>query len=306
MASAEFMLAMLTLLRRWNKHTYVSDTGYMLTLRWYTPVEATLAMDRRPETDTRSTYREKTSFPSQSPVDAPGDGHRGEMSPEGDAAQILVRGLAHCFNNLFQALMSRAELLRIQAAADESLTAIASALVEDVERGAEVVRRLMLVANLGPRNRRRLDLNEVAAAAVAHCERHPRQGPRVVLEPDPVPCWIAGDRAQLEEVIADLVVNARDYSPPSGQVRVRTTSSQREVYLDVIDSGAGVPEEHVGRIFEPFLTTRRALGHDGLGLAVVRTVILAHGGRIALATSRGQGSRFRVVLPAWLPDRPPP
>ncbi len=212
-----------------------------------------------------------------------------------DAARTLVGGLAHSFNNLFQALLSRAELLRGMRWPERSAGQVVDALAADVQRGAEVIGKLVLIAQGCARVREQIDLNEIVLE-----DRIPFADPwpRVVTMLASGPCWVHGDREALVQAVGGLVANAVDYSPPSGQVILRTCCDNGAVYLEVTDRGPGVPKGIRGRICEPFFTTRRAEGHDGLGLSVASAVVAAHGGRLELEISPARGTTFRVMLPA--------
>jgi len=213
-----------------------------------------------------------------------------------DAAQTLVSGLAHSFNNLFQALLSRAELLRCMTWPERYAGEVVDALATDVQRGAEVVRKLVLIAGAYAYVRERTDLNEIVL--MMHRVFPADPGPQVRTMLAPAPCRVHGDREALGTAVASLVANALDFSPASGQVVVRTCCENRTVNLEVTDGGPGIPESIREKIYEPFFTTRRAEGHDGLGLSVACAVIAAHGGRLDLETSAARGTTFRVTLPA--------
>ncbi|NOZ95772.1 MAG: sensor histidine kinase [Acidobacteria bacterium] len=177
---------------------------------------------------------------------------------------------------------------------------MADALAADVQRGAEVIRKLVLIAQGRACVREQIDLNEIV---LEHRIPFADPGPRVLTMLAPGPCRVHGDREALMQVVAGLVANAIDYSPVSGQVILRTCCDNGTVYLEVTDRGPGIPESIREKIYDPFFTTRRAEGHDGLGLSVASAVIAAHGGRLELETSATRGTTFRVMLPASTASR---
>lgn len=111
---------------------------------------------------------------------------------------------------------------------------------------------------------------------------------------------IRGNRGQLGQVFLNLIMNAAQAIPPGtdGRITVRLFSRAGEVAVQVEDNGAGIPEDQQARIFEPFVTTKRAGEGTGLGLAIVDDIVRRHGGRVELRSKVGEGSTFTVWLPA--------
>lgn len=108
---------------------------------------------------------------------------------------------------------------------------------------------------------------------------------------------VEGDEERLGEVVINLGVNAIQFTPKGGLVRVRVTDAGSEVTLEVVDTGVGIPPAALPGIFERYQQARRDRGGSGLGLAIVRGVVEAHGGRVAVESGEGKGTRFTVTLP---------
>jgi PAS domain S-box-containing protein len=125
---------------------------------------------------------------------------------------------------------------------------------------------------------------------------------RVTIETDDAPSYrVLGDPARLERVVGNLLTNALKYSPESAPVSVRVARKGSEVEFDVIDHGIGIEPESVARLFDRYYRTRAGKEHAsglGLGLYIARLIVEAHGGRIAVSSEVGKGSRFRVTLPS--------
>lgn len=141
-------------------------------------------------------------------------------------------------------------------------------------------------------------LDSVAASAQSR-EGMPRQM-RYAVQPGDGPARVAGDEQALRHVLLNLLDNAVKYSPPGAPVDVCVATRAGEVVVEVTDHGEGIAAEEQAHVFERF---RRASGGAGpgvgLGLYIARTLVTAHGGRLTVASAPGEGSTFRVTLPAW-------
>lgn len=127
-------------------------------------------------------------------------------------------------------------------------------------------------------------------------------GVTLSLEPSPE-ITVSGDGARLHQVLANLVGNAIKFTPEGGGVTVRPRVEDGSLAVSVIDTGVGIPEEHLESIFDPYVRVRSMDAHGaGLGLAIVRRIVEAHGGRIEVQSSPGTGSSFTFTLPV-LEDR---
>ena len=115
---------------------------------------------------------------------------------------------------------------------------------------------------------------------------------------DPTVQPIKADRVKVEQVLLNLLVNARDAAAPGGRVRVETRRVGAEVVLAVIDDGCGMDEETKTRLFEPFFTTKGDDKGTGLGMAVVLEAVRESGGRIEVDSAPGRGTAVRIYLPA--------
>jgi signal transduction histidine kinase len=122
-------------------------------------------------------------------------------------------------------------------------------------------------------------------------------GPRVQLELALAPDAgvVLADPAQAEQVLLNLVTNARDAMPDGGRIRIETARENGDLRVSVLDTGAGIPPEVRPHLFEPFFTTK-AEGH-GLGLATVYGVVTGAGGRVDVESDPGRGSAFHLRLP---------
>lgn len=218
-----------------------------------------------------------------------------------DAVGQVAGGIAHDFNNLLAAIISYAHLLGDQLRGDPRKDD-ADQIVSAAERGTALIRRLLTFSKRETENPRVVSV----AAAVGASAKLLRQVLRedIVLDLDLDPdCWnVLIDPVQFEQVLINLVVNARDAMPQGGTITI--TSENRSglegpemVALSVADSGEGIDPEVKDKIFEPFFTTKLHDRGTGLGLAVVKQIIAQAGGSIELTSERNVGTVVTIVLP---------
>ena len=210
----------------------------------------------------------------------------------------LAGGVAHDFNNLLQALLGTVEVLRARSDDPRALANAIGEIEADVKRGAALTRQLLLFARREVVKPERLDLNDVVRDTHALLRRLVRENIRFDLTLGSGPLHVDADRGQLQQVLSNLVLNATDAMPTGGDLSVCTGElEEREVWLEVRDTGCGIPDDIRPHIFEPFFTTKGEDKGIGLGLAVVHGIVTAHRGRIDVEVNPGGGTVFRVVLP---------
>ena len=215
-----------------------------------------------------------------------------------EAIGNLAGGAAHDFNNLLQSLLSNLQLLGASRAGTVRLEQVVEELEQQIRRGAALTRQLLLFARRETPRSELLDLSEVVTACAEMLRRLVRENIAFTLELSSEALPVEADRSQLEQVLVNLVLNARDAMPEGGGLTVRTGSDGEGVaWLTVEDTGCGIPAEWHQRIFEPFFTTKGLEGGTGLGLAVVHGIVSRHGGHMELTSEVGRGSALRVVLP---------
>lgn len=224
-----------------------------------------------------------------------------------EAVGRLAAGVAHEFNNLLQAMLGHAALLRLRAGDRASSERLASDLELQIRRGALVARKLLEFSLPGPSGREPVELG----SELRQCLDTLRQlvPENIAFEVDLAgeTLVVEADASQLELVIWNLVVNAVEAMPGGGALTVASgRRSTGEAWFSVADSGLGIQPELQQRIFEPLFTTKQASESSGMGLAVVADIVTRHQGTIDLDSRVGEGSRFVVTLPAASCPVPPP
>jgi PAS domain S-box-containing protein len=209
----------------------------------------------------------------------------------------LASGVAHDFNNLLNVILNLADLARVHLPIDHPVMADLSRITEAGDQATALAGQLLAFSRNRRVATRRIDLHAILRRTLGLVLASQA---RLRVESD---LWtrelfIQADETQLQQVMMNLFLNARDAMPEGGLLRVQTRVQMRDkpfVVLSVIDSGKGMTEELRGRIFEPFFTTRE--GGTGLGLAVVKQIVEAAGGSIEVSSEVGKGARFDVWWP---------
>ena len=175
---------------------------------------------------------------------------------------------------------------------------------EDVSRLHDVAQRLLDISRIRATNialeRQNVDLGETIQRAIKIFTLQAQEkGVTLTTEIPPTGLTIVGDPIKLTWAVSNLLSNALRYTPAGGSVRIDAVSEDGRVLVSVTDTGPGIPAEQRERIFEPFAQAIDGgeLGQAGLGLAIVRDIVQAHGGRIHLHSELGRGSRFTLELP---------
>ena len=218
-----------------------------------------------------------------------------------EAIGRLAGGVAHDFNNIMTAVLGYAQIATESLPADSPAQEDLREILRAAGRASELTRQLLAFARRQVTQSKVVDLNVLVEESGKLLER--LLGEDVVvstrLAPDLPPVRV--DPGQIEQVLVNMAVNARDAMPEGGTLTIATGRDGPEVWLDVIDSGVGIPPEHHGIIFDPFFTTKEQGKGTGLGLATCYGIVRQAGGRIEIKSAVGQGSTFRVILPA-LPE----
>ena len=229
-----------------------------------------------------------------------------------EAVGQLAGGIAHDFNNLLTAVLASAGLLEEQVAGDAGALEEARVIRESAERGAALTRKLLAFGR-----RQRLEIKTVnLAELIGEFSRMIR---RVLREDIAVelalkePAWVRADPGAIEQVLMNLVTNARDAMPSGGTVAISTEPAtlDRDAVLRtgcvnpgaytvvrVRDTGIGMDDDTMRRIFEPFFTTKSVGSGTGLGMAMVYGLMTQHGGRVNVSSEVGKGTTVTLYFPA--------
>jgi signal transduction histidine kinase len=213
----------------------------------------------------------------------------------------VYASLAHEINNPLAIIQSRVRLV-LEGAHQPPLPAGVIRDLETIERHgariAELVRSFLAFARKTPAGLVRTDLNQVARETV-RLVRTAFSKDGIEIEEDLWPALpaVLGNASQLQQVLLNLLNNARDAMPGGGRVRICTQLEAGQVLVEVQDTGTGIAPDVLDKIFDPFFTTKEVGKGTGLGLSVSYGIVTAHGGSISVRSAPGQGAAFRLTLP---------
>ncbi len=229
-----------------------------------------------------------------------------------EAIGQLAGGVAHDFNNILAAIMMHLGLLKMNRALDRETVQALDDVESEARRAASLTRQLLMFSRRSVLSMSALDLNQVIANVLRMLTRLIGEQVRLRFEAGSNLPAVHADAGMMEQVLMNLVVNARDAMPKGGLITISTSAVTLDaeaaarhqggrpghfVRLEVADTGTGMDQATVRHIFEPFFTTKEAGKGTGLGLATVHGIVAQHEGWIEVESEPDHGSTFLVYLP---------
>ena len=223
----------------------------------------------------------------------------------------IAGGIAHDFNNMLTAILGYCEL-GLSSPAPENLLRSVEQIQKAAERASNLTRQLLAFGHRQTVQPRPMDLNQAIAGMNEMLRQLLRENIELEMRLDPAAGIILADPGQIEQMLVNLVINARDAMPQGGRLEVATSPVElaetvglglipvppgRYVLLEVSDSGVGISPEVKSRIFEPFFTTKPKGVGTGLGLATLYNIVRQAGGTVAVESEPGSGTSFSIFLP---------
>jgi PAS domain S-box-containing protein len=224
----------------------------------------------------------------------------------------LSGGIAHDFNNLLAAILPNAELIKMQTPPATMLYQCADAIKQAAERASELVKQFLSFSRQGKYKLVTFNPNKLIKETIKLLERTIGKDINIETDLEENLSGIDADETQIEQIILNLAVNARDAMPNGGKI----VFSTRNVYLDenfcktrvdlkpgyyvcisVRDTGTGIKKEFMDKIFDPFFTTKEVSKGTGLGLSVVYGIVKNHNGHVGVYSEVGKGTEFKIYLP---------
>ncbi|MFB9150416.1 ATP-binding protein [Roseovarius ramblicola] len=225
----------------------------------------------------------------------------------------LAGGIAHDFNNLLTAITGHCDLILLRHDPDDQDYADLTQINQNANRAAALVSQLLAYSRKQTMHPRILDLRDTLSDLTHLLNRLVGERITLSLSHEPGLEAIRADKRQLEQVIMNLVVNARDAMPDGGEIRIVTRNLaldeplQRDravvargqyVSVEVTDEGTGIAQDELDKVFEPFFTTKRVGKGTGLGLSTVYGIVKQSGGFVFADSAEGKGTTFRLLFPA--------
>jgi signal transduction histidine kinase/ActR/RegA family two-component response regulator len=229
-----------------------------------------------------------------------------------EAIGRLAGGIAHDFNNVLGVIAGYSEMLLDKLTNDSHLSALVTHVLKATERGASLTRQLLAFSRQQVLDPRVINIQQHIKGIEGLLRRVLGEDVQLTVDAGSSASHLRADPAQLEQVIMNLVVNARDAMPAGGNLTIEISRAQLDtdyckhapdtrpgnyVCIAITDTGCGMSPEVLSRVFEPFFTTKESGKGTGLGLATVYGIVKQSGGNITVYSEVGHGTTFKVYLP---------
>ena len=234
------------------------------------------------------------------------------QSQKMEAIGSLAGGIAHDFNNLLTGILGYANLLKFSAKPGSDVLKAANVIQDAADRASQLTAQLLGFARKGKNLAVPVDIHRMIDDVASLLERTLDKNIRIVKFLTPEPVSVVGDPTQLQQLLMNMAMNARDAMPGGGVLTFSTSVERIDEYssavhgglppgayakIDVADTGTGIQAAHLEKIFDPFFTTKEQGKGTGLGLAMVFGIVKNHGGHIGVESKVGAGTLFKVYLP---------
>ena len=211
----------------------------------------------------------------------------------------LTSQIAHELNNPLYGIMNTLELLKTEIAPESRRRRILDMSLSETERLTELLRKMLSFSKPDEEEKQPTSMNtildEILLLVGKQLQEHSIRVNTSFEEDLPL---VSASRNQLRQVFLNMIANARDAMPDGGTLTVRTSSEGGGVHIEIEDTGVGIREENLGRIFDAFFTTKDTVKDVGLGLSLCYGFVKEHGGTIRVKSRHGRGTAFLITLPA--------
>jgi two-component system NtrC family sensor kinase len=212
---------------------------------------------------------------------------------------LLAAGVAHEVNTPLAVISNYIQMLAKQMPEEDPRHSIIEKIVKQTFRASEIVNNLLNFSRTGAGEVANVDVNKVVEETLS-LVAHPMKTSQIQVVKrlgDALPS-VRGSANKLQQVFLNLFLNARDAMPGGGMLEVKTLAHNGSVEIEIVDTGGGIPREHIHKIFDPFFTTKATGRGTGLGLSVSYGIIKEHAGKIDVRSTPGKGTSFHVEFPA--------
>jgi len=235
------------------------------------------------------------------------------------AVGLLAGGISHDFNNVLTAILGYSDMALSESYVPPEVEECLKLILKAGERAATLTRQILIFSRKQVTTASVMNINEAVTMTQRMAQRVIGEDIDLTTKLDPDVCLIRCDHGQIDQVLMNLVVNARDAMPTGGKLQIETANVVLDeryaqehpgakpgphVELKVSDTGTGINPEILGRIFEPFFTTKAEGKGTGLGLSMVYGIVTKNDGHITVESDQGTGTTFKVYLPQAVIEKP--
>jgi two-component system NtrC family sensor kinase len=215
----------------------------------------------------------------------------------------LTSQIAHELNNPLYGIMNTLELLKTEVSPQSKRRRILDMALSETERLTELLRKMLSFSKPDEEEKQPTDINTILDEILLLVGKQLQENSiRISSHLADNLGKVHASRNQLRQVFLNMISNAKDAMPEGGTLTVKTMDKGSNLYIDMIDTGTGISEENIPKVFDTFFTTKESVKDVGLGLSVCYGFIKEHGGDIRIASKRGSGTTFTISLPIWKED----
>jgi two-component system NtrC family sensor kinase len=212
----------------------------------------------------------------------------------------LTSQIAHELNNPLYGIMNTLELLKTEVSPQSKRRKILEMALSETERLTELLRKMLSFSKPDEEEKQPTDINTILDEILLLVGKQLQENSiRISSHLADNLGKIHASRNQLRQVFLNMISNAKDAMPEGGTLTVKTMGKGSNICIDMIDTGTGISEENIPKVFDTFFTTKESVKDVGLGLSVCYGFIKEHGGDIRVASKRGSGTTFTISLPIW-------
>jgi len=217
-----------------------------------------------------------------------------------ESVGMLAAGMAHDFNNVLSIILPNAQMIQLRSPQDLAVLEHAEVIVAASNRASKLTRQLLSLARKAPSEVRAVNLNDSIRDICGMLDHTIGKEISIEFRFESEPNFVEANDSELEQILLNLAINARDAMPQGGTLTFETLREGNEISLRIMDTGTGIQKEVLSNIFDPFFTTKDKSRGSGLGLSVVHSLIQRIGGSIEVQSEMGCGTEFHLRFPAFV------
>jgi signal transduction histidine kinase len=212
----------------------------------------------------------------------------------------LTSQIAHELNNPLYGIMNTLELLKTEVSPQSKRRKVLDMALSETERLTELLRKMLRFSKPEEEERQPTDVNTILEEILLLVRKQLMEHSiRISTSFAQGLGEVYASKSQLRQVFLNMISNARDAMPDGGTLSVKSMEKRDDIHIEISDSGIGIREENIGRIFDAFFTTKDGVKDVGLGLSVCYGFIKEHGGDIRVSSQWGAGTTFTIILPSY-------